>query len=181
MLTLLLAALSAPPAVGDTVSDFTLQSVAGEEVTLSDVREAGPVVLVVLRGFPGYQCPLCSRQFGQFVAKADQFAERDASLIFVYPADASLGADGTRQKAKEFLRNATLPENVHVVLDPGYSFTDAYDLRWDAPRETAFPSTFVIDSSGVVRNATVSKSHGGRTSVAEILAAVADVPQPAAN
>ena len=162
--------LTAPPAVGDSAADFTLKNIDGEPVSLSDAHASGPAVVVVLRGYPGYQCPLCSRQFGQFVARADDFAAADAQLVFIYPADASLGDEGTRAKAKEFLKSASIPKNVHVLLDPGYQFTDAYDLRWDAPRETAFPSTFVIDQSGTVTAATVSKSHGGRTNVAAVLA-----------
>jgi len=50
------AALAAePPQVGDVVPDFTLKTLDGKDVKLSDVAAAGPVVLIVLRGYPGYQ------------------------------------------------------------------------------------------------------------------------------
>jgi len=61
------------------------------------------------------------------------------------------------------------------VLDPDYVFTNLYGLRWDAPRETAYPSTFVVDSLGVVRFSKISRSHGGRASVDEVLQAVTTV------
>ena len=62
-----------------------------------------------------------------------------------------------------------LCDEVIMVTDPDYKFTEAYGLRWNAPRETAYPSTFVIDRKGTVRFAKVSKSHGDRSSAAEIL------------
>ena len=167
---LALVLLSAPPAVGDQAANFSLKSIGGESISLADVTKKQTAVVVVLRGYPGYQCRLCSRQFGQFVSRAKDFEAANANLVFVYPADESLGEEGTRAKAKEFLKNAQLPANVKVVLDPGYQFTEAYDIRWDGANETAFPSTFVIDSSGKVTAATVSKSHGGRTDVATVLA-----------
>jgi peroxiredoxin Q/BCP len=65
-----------------------------------------------------------------------------------------------------------MPAHFDLLLDPDYEFTNSYGLRWDAPKETAYPSTFVIDRSGVVRFAKVSQTHGGRASVAEILEAL---------
>jgi len=38
---------------------------------LSAVIEKGPVVLVVLRGYPGYRCPYCNRPVQDFIAKVD--------------------------------------------------------------------------------------------------------------
>jgi len=46
---------------------------------------------------------------------------------------------------------------------------NAYGLRWDAPNETAYPSTFVLDRKGVVRFANISRSHGDRTKAADII------------
>ena len=172
MPTLLLALLAAPPQVGDVAADFELSSVEGEAVSLRNLRSSGPVVLVILRGYPGYQCPLCTRQVGQFLGQAEQFAAANADLVFVYPTDASLGVEGTRQKAREFLKTTTLPANAVLLLDPGYELTSRYDLRWNAANETAYPSTFVIDREGIVISATVSKSHGGRASASEILRVV---------
>ncbi len=30
------------------------------------------------------------------------------------------------------------------MLDPGFTFTNAYGLRWNAPHETAYPTTIVM-------------------------------------
>ena len=53
----------------------------------------------------------------------------------------------------------------------------AYGLRWDAPSETAYPATFVIDRSGTVRFAQISRVHGGRTPAADVLAALVALPK----
>ena len=46
--------------VGDEAPDFTLTSSSGSEVSLSELRENGPVVLVFVRSADW--CPHCRRQ-----------------------------------------------------------------------------------------------------------------------
>jgi hypothetical protein len=45
----------APPAVGDAARDFTLHRLDGQAVTLSALEKSGPVVVLMLRGWVGYQ------------------------------------------------------------------------------------------------------------------------------
>ena len=133
----------------------------------------GPVVLVVLRGYPGYQCPYCNRQVQDFIQKAQGFADAGAHVILVYPGP----PQDLNAKANEFLADKKLPANFDLVLDPGYEFTNLYGLRWEAAQETAYPSTFLIDRQGVVFFSKIVKEHGGRTTAAEILDAM---PKPRA-
>ncbi|MGD9644686.1 MAG: peroxiredoxin-like family protein [Pirellulales bacterium] len=156
------------PAVGDKARDFTLHDLAGRPVKLSALLETSPVVLVVLRGFPGYQCPICSFQVAGLMKHAQEIAAAGARVVFVYPGP----ADALAERAHEFIKNKTLPDHFSLVTDPDYSFTKSYGLRWDAPRETAYPSTFVIDRAGVIRIAKISKSHGDRAKVEDVLAAL---------
>ncbi len=158
--------LRAAPAKGEKAPDFALQTLAGERVELAQVRTEGPVVLVVLRGFPGYQCPLCTRQVHEFAGQAKALAAKGARVVFVYPGP----APELRKRAQEFSTNKEWPAEFRFVLDPDYALTNAYGLRWDAPKETAYPATLVIGRDGVVQWAKVSKSHGGRATVAEVLA-----------
>lgn len=155
-----------PPLAGEPAPDFKLADLAGEPVALSKLTPNGPVVLVVLRGFPGYQCPLCARQVQEFAAAHEKFRAAGAQVVFVYPGPAANLVD----KAKEFVGERVLPAGMLMVVDPDYALTNAYRLRWDAPRETAYPSTFVIGSDGKVLWGKVSRTHGGRTTVAEVLA-----------
>jgi len=158
-----------PPVVGGKAPDFTLDGLDGKAMTLSDLTKQSNVVLVVLRGYPGYQCPICTRQVGDFINQSKKFADAQARIVLVYPGP----ADRLKDHAEEFISGKTLPDNCTLVIDPDYTFTKAYGLRWDAPRETAYPSTFVIDRENAVQLAHVSRTHGDRTSAAEVLKVLA--------
>jgi len=158
------------PKVGDKAPDFTLKGLDDQTVKLSDLTAKGNVVLVVLRGWPGYQCPICDTQVHDFIASEKDFADTKAQLIFVYPGPAS----DLKAHAEEFKtwKGKEWPKDFLYVLDPDYTMVNAYALRWDAPRETAYPSTFVLDKTGVVRFAKISHSHGERTKAADVVAEV---------
>jgi len=160
-------AMPKPPAVGENAPDFTLAALDGTNVTLSAELRRGPVVLVLLRGWPGYQCPFCTRQFGEFLGAKADLAAAGARVLWVYPT-----SDGNRAHAEAFVNNTDVPANFRLMLDPEFGFTRRYGLRWDAPNETSYPSTFVIDRGGVVRFAHISREHGGRTPVADVIAAL---------
>ena len=51
------------------------------------------------------------------------------------------------------------------------SFTTTYGLRWDAPSEP-LSATFVIEPTGSVRLAQVSRAHRGRTPVTDVPSAL---------
>lgn len=55
------SAFAQTPEVGGAAPDFSLSTPEGSHVRLSDLTKKGVVVLVVLRGFPGYQCPYCQK------------------------------------------------------------------------------------------------------------------------
>lgn len=161
-------AAAAPPAVGDAAPDFTLDSIGGGRVRLSDECTRGPVVLVVLRGYPGYQCPVCTAQVADLLGKAGQFRDAKARVLLVYPGP----SEGLKLRADEFVRGKALPDNFGLLLDPEFTFTRSYGLRWDAPNETAYPSTFVLDRDLKVVYAKVSHTHGGRAKAGEVLKAL---------
>jgi peroxiredoxin len=153
---------------GDKALNFMLKTIQGDKVSLKELYKEKPVVLVVLRGWPGYQCPICTRQVGGLVAEADNFSKHGAAVLFVYPGPSEeLTAHG-----KEFSEEYQFPENFYFTLDPNYIMVNKYGLRWDEPKETAYPSTYVIDKKGKVIFAKVSHSHGGRSTPEEIFEAL---------
>lgn len=166
--TLKLAAAEKRPAVGETAPDFSLHNLADQSVQLSALTKDSPVVLVVLRGWPGYQCPICTKQVADFVARAADFKARSARVLMVYPGP----ADKLKAHARDFLNGKNWPEEFTLVTDPDFKFTNQYGLRWDAPHETAYPSTFVLDKQGVIRFAQTSTSHGGRATTTAVLQAL---------
>ena len=135
---------AASPAVGDRAPDFQLTTVDGHTLRLSDAISKGPVVLLVLRGYPGYECPFCNRQVREFIRDAPKFASAGARIVMVYPGPSP----------------------------------DQYGLRWDAPGETAYPSTFLIDRNGTIFFTKIVKAHGGRSTPQEL---VEMLPKPASQ
>lgn len=155
-----------PPPVGSDAPGFTLTNLDGEPVALQALTREGPVVLVVLRGYPGYQCPICSTQVAGYITQRQAFVDHGARVLFVYP-----GPRGDLDaRAREFIQGRNWPANFELVTDPGYAMVKAYGLRWNAHRETAYPSTFIIDDSGTIRYAKVSTTHAGRLPASGALA-----------
>jgi thioredoxin-dependent peroxiredoxin len=165
-----ISAAAQTPGVGSTAPDFTLSTPAGASVRLSQETAKGTTVLVVLRGFPGYQCPYCVRQAHDFIEHAADFEGRNANVLLVYPGPPA----ELDQRAKEFLvKQPELPSNIKLVIDPDYKMTDLYGLRWNAPHETAYPSTFILDRRLKILYEKISHSHGDRTTAQDILAQLA--------
>ena len=154
------------PATGAKAPDFTLQTPTGKSVDLAKDRAKGTTVLVLLRGYPGYQCPYCVRQVHDFMEHSAEFAAKNVNILLVYPGPPA----DLDQHAKEFLaKQADLPADIQLVVDPDYTMTNLYGLRWNAPHETAYPSTFILDANGTILFEKISHSHGDRTSAEDVL------------
>jgi thioredoxin-dependent peroxiredoxin len=164
-----------PPKVGDKAPDFTLKTLGGQSVTLSGLTASNKVVLIVLRGWPGYQCPICERQVEDYIASAAKFDDAKARVVMVYPGP----ADALQAHAKEFLemKGKVWPNDFIFVIDPNYSMVNACNLRWDAPKETAYPSTFVLDEKGVIHFEKISHTHGDRSKAADTLEELKQMPK----
>lgn len=164
-----------PPAVGEKAPDFELP-IQGEDayLTLSELVADGPVVVIVLRGYPGYQCPICNRQVGGLINRAKTLGaalgDRPNSVVMVYPGQET-GIDLDR-RAQQFVGSKKIPQPLVLVRDPGLEMVKDWGLHWDARNETAYPSTFVIGAGRRVKWSKISKSHGGRAQVEEILGAI---------
>ena len=129
------------PKVGEKAPDFTLVTPTGASVALAKVRAKGATVLVLLRGFPGYPT-VSSKYMILWNTVRTSSPKRRTSCLFT-PAPQPV----SNQQAKEFLaKQADLPSNVKLVVDPDCKRTIMYGLRWGAPHEIAYPSTFVLDA-----------------------------------
>jgi peroxiredoxin Q/BCP len=157
-----------PPSVGDKAPDFTLDTLDGKSVQLSKLYHAGPVVVIELRGWVGYQCPICTKQVGQFIAHADELRKAGVTVVLVYPGP----PDQLKKHATDFIAGKGLPDNFRFVTDPGLKFVNEWGLRWYKTGETAYPATFIVDNTGIVRFVKVSHSHGGRATATEVLTAL---------
>lgn len=159
-----MAITAAVPSVGQKAENFSLATVSGTKIQLSDLTAKGPVLLIVLRGYPGYQCPFCQRQVQDYIQKEQSFVDAGVQVVFVYP-----GPPDVKMRAEEFLSGKRFPESFLMLLDPNYTLANQYGLRWEAANETAYPSTFLIDRQGLVVFQKIAKLHGGRTSASEVI------------
>ena len=158
------------PKEGSKIEDFSGITMNGAKFQLSKLIEKGTVVIVMLRGYPGYQCPVCSTQVAGYVANAEGFVkQRNTPVVFIYPGKVS----NLEKRAKEFTapleEKVDLPSNFIFVLDQDYAITNHLGLRWDEPKETAYPAAFVIDHDGYIQYAKVSDNHHDRATADEIL------------
>ncbi len=154
--------------VGEKAEDFRIKTIHGDNVQLYQLIKNSPVVLVVLRGWPGYQCPLCTKQVGGLIADADVFSELKTVVLMVYPGPSA----ELQNHAKEFSEDFKFPDNFYFTLDPDYSMINKYGLRWNAEKETAYPSTFVISKNGEIVFSKISTTHGGRADNEDIFKAL---------
>ena len=89
----------------------------------------------------------------------------------VYPGP----AENLKAHASEFVNGKNWPKEFLLVTDPNFKMINSYDLRWNAPGETSYPSTFILDRKGIVRFAKISHTHGDRTKASDILGKLKDL------
>src|SRR3569623_2010816 len=66
------ASAAEPPKVGDPAPVINLNTLQGSEVSLKGLPKEHPIVLILLRGWPGYQCPVWTAQVHDFVSHATE-------------------------------------------------------------------------------------------------------------
>lgn len=143
---------------------YTFKDTNGKEVNLNNLRGKKDVVLVVMRGYPGYVCPYCSAQTGRFIQHYQEFAKRDAELLIVYPGPAKHIADFVQAAKTQSQSQGEVP--FPVLLDEDFKMVERLGISGDMAK----PSTFILDRQGQVRFAYVGATLTDRPSLKAILA-----------
>jgi thiol-disulfide isomerase/thioredoxin len=118
-----------PPATGKTVPDFTLRSIDGGEVKLADLKGT-PVVI----NFWATWCPPCQGE----MPLLDSTARRlNGKVVF-------LAIDYDEKAGDVEAYAATNGLSLPILLDPGGKVAERFYVF-------NFPTTFFIDSEGVLR------------------------------
>jgi peroxiredoxin (alkyl hydroperoxide reductase subunit C) len=131
-------------AVGEPAPDFTLPSVAGRKVSLSEYRGRKNVVISFV---PAAWTPVCSDQWPGYNIARDLFEERDAVLL-------GISVDNIPTLHAWTLQMGNLWFPVLSDFWPHGAVADRYGvLRGDGTAERAI---IVIDKKGTVRYAKVS-------------------------
>lgn len=154
------------PGIGQRAPDFELPLVGQKKfLSLREQYRNGPVVVIVLRGYPGYQCPTCKNQFNAVVNRAKALSSESKCVVLVYPGN----ADQLEKNSKRFLGSRKLPHPIKVVRDDDMEMVKEWGIRWEARNQTAYPATFVVDQNGRIAWKKVSNTSAGRSTVEEIL------------
>jgi peroxiredoxin/outer membrane murein-binding lipoprotein Lpp len=137
----------------------------GSIVDLNDYRGKKNVVLVVLRGFPGFVCPACSAQTVALMRNEEKFVERDAQVVLVYPGAAE-SIPAFVDSIKEY--ESETPLHFPVLLDVNLGAVEKFDIKG----ALAKPTSLIVDKEGLVRFAYVGESYDDRPSAKLLLEAL---------
>ena len=169
-------------AVGDTATDFELPNAHGEPVRLSELLEAGPVILSFYRG---QWCPFCNLELQALQRAMTDVEAVGATLVAVSPNKPDITmttiekhaltfpvlSDHDNAVARQFnLVYEMTSENIENYRAKGrdiptWNGTD----KWELP----IPATYVIDQEFVIRYAFVDTNHRVRAEPAEVVAVAA--------
>ena len=139
--------------LGKDAPDFTLESTAGKEVTLSETLERGPTVVILFRA--GW-CSFCAEQLQTFSNLSyDLWHNHDTDILPV-----SSDSVGNLREMRD-----RYELQIQLLSDPTYETTQAYteivthDWRDDYTRS----GTFVVDTDGTVRYEQIAQAAADRT------------------
>jgi len=142
---------------GEAAPDFSLQSITGEQVRLSDFK--GRVVLLKLATT---WCPTCKQLSAEISRAGADLAANNVVFLDVFVKD-------SKATVEEYVSGAAHPMTFHALLDDGQVYQD-YNVY-------LIPRLLLVDADQVVRY----DSAGGNVSAEDIKAMVRQYQPPAAE
>jgi peroxiredoxin len=159
--------------VGTSAPDFTGETYRGNALTLSDLYNNGPVVLVFYRGA---WCPYCNVHLRAFQNNIEKFRDLGASIVAVSVDKPQYATKTVSDEALDF----------EVISDPGAEILERYNVVFRVPEHLAekylqeynidleahsgrsdhviaFPASYVIDEDGTIIFADVNLDYKVRT------------------
>lgn len=140
--------------VGDRAGDFSLPTLDGSRVKLSDLK--GKVVLV---DFWASWCVPCRKELPALDALQRRYTDAKKPVIIL-----AVNVDKDRANAEKLLA-AVKVAALRILLDPDGKVAGAYDVP-------TMPSSFIIDPKGLVRNVHAGFSSGDERKLAEEIEAL---------
>jgi peroxiredoxin len=138
--------------VGKPPPDFSLQSIDGSEVVLSELRGRG-VMLIFYRG---YWCPFCIGHLEDIQSILPELDEKGIQVIAISPDD----IDGLKTMANR------LDNPYWFLSDPKLEVIERYGIRKD--EKLPHPAVVVIDKKGLVQWFYVGENFKQRPSASQL-------------
>ena len=171
--------------VGDVLEPFTLDDATGRPVSLDEITEQGPAVIVFYRG--GW-CPYCNLALRTYQEELlPQLGAFGARLVAISPQSPDESLSTVEKAALEFT----------VLSDPGSRLADRIGIAFEqaddvlaAQRKLGLdlskvnaegavrlprPTVLVVDQEHTVRFVDVQPDYTARTEVADIIAALSEL------
>ncbi|TPM88568.1 peroxiredoxin family protein [Mesorhizobium sp. B2-1-5] len=167
--------------VGDAAPDFLLPDADGRLHSSDQLRRGGPLVLSFFRGD---WCPFCTAELCALQAAKEEFESVGATLAVVTPE--------TGQFPRQLKRSLGL--DLKVLSDVDYGVALSYGILFRVPDEIKahysglgfdfgarhgspvwmlpIPATYIIDTEGRIRSASVEPDFTMRAEPAQILASL---------
>lgn len=172
-ITSITASFSAQSAikVGDTIPEFHLPNAVGKELSLAELLNKGPLLLVFYRG---EWCPFCNLALVDLQKHLASFIAKGVTVAAVSP---ELPSQSLTMVEKNDLR-------FEVLSDVGNHFARKLGLVWKQPDtlrpiferfgfdlkvrngddsfEVPIPATLLVDTKGVIRNVHITPDYTKR-------------------
>jgi peroxiredoxin len=171
--------------VGDPLEPFTLDDATGTPVSLDQVIETGPAVIVFYRG--GW-CPYCNLALRTYQRELlPRLGEFGARLVAISPQPPDQSLSTTEKAGLEFT----------VLSDPGSRLAERTGIAFQQAEEVLAaqrklgldlaqvnsegatrlprPTVLIVDRDRTVRFVDVQPDYTARTEVADIVAALSDL------
>lgn len=169
--------------VGDKLQPFTLRDATGAAVTLDQLVEAGPVVLVFYRG--GW-CPYCNLALRTYQRELlPELASFGARLVAISPQSPDQSLSTVEKAGLEFLvlsdSGSRVAKSVGIVFQQSDDVLEAQrtlgldlaTVNEEGSTELPRPTVLIVDEDRVARFVDIQPDYTARTEVADILAALA--------
>ena len=166
--------------MGDQAPGFTLRNQTGEEVSLSDLLERGPVVLLWYRG--GW-CPYCNLTLRAYQERLDTIDALGATLVALTPELPDKSQATAEKEALRFEVLSDVGNNVAREYGVVFQLTEGVQANYEenfglssfngeASGELPLAATYVIDSRGTIRWAFLDADYRNRAEPTDVIAAL---------
>ena len=166
--------------VGDDAPEFVLPDAVGRTVSLTDLTEKGPVVMVWYRG--GW-CPYCNITLKAYQDRLDEITAAGATLVAISPEvpDKSLDTQQKNELAFSVLSDVNngvakrygvvfeLHEGVKEKYDEFFSLNETYG---NSGGDLPLAATYVVNTDGKIVYAFLDADYTKRADPDEVMAAL---------
>ena len=173
-------------AVGDVLANFTLSDATGSPVSLEQLVETGPAVIVFYRG--GW-CPYCNLALRTYQRELlPELATFDARLVAISPQTPDQSLSTVEKIELDFTvlsdPDSRVAESVGIVFQQADDVLaaqralglDLAAVNAEGSTRLPRPTVLLVDQDRVVRFVDVQPDYTARTEVADILDALRALP-----